>query len=228
MFARPGSFSVLYGIQRCLLTAFYLVSVIALFWLMFYLLHEMLGAGGRLIVPVSIAYLVLVVIGYSIIHVIAYIPSNLAGAFDPLKNGIAGGNIVSARDFAGKLADFLCSFFNFTFFDLEHSLVLLNDRGPVPSSNLEVSSTDIDVAGLKKFAESIDRTTFYGKVRTGDETLYWYVVPLVFGERSLGYMAVAARHRLWGIFLRLLDEFENDFVDDQVVHVLAREDGSIP
>ena len=228
MFTRPGSFSILYGIQRILLSTFYLISVVAIFWLIFYLLHEMLGAGGRVIVPVSIAYLVLVVTGYCIIHVIAYIPSNLAGAFDPLKNSIADGSITLAGDFAGRLADFLCSFFNFTFFDLEYALVHLSGQKPVPSANLDVSLTDIEIPELEEYAAGLDRTSIYGKASTAAGTVYLYVVPLCFGGKRLGYIAVAARHKLWSIFLRLLDEFERDFVDDQAVHILARESEPIP
>lgn len=222
MFARPRSFSVLYGIQRTLLTIFYLVSVVTVFWLIFYFLHDVLHAGGTVMILVSIVYLVLIVLGYSIIHVISYIPANLAGAFDPLKNSIADRSIESAAEFAGRLAGFMCSFFNFAFFDIQHAMVSIRGQEPVSSSDPDIKRADMDPGKLEEFARNLDITAYYGKVRTGSDTHHIYVIPLIFGEKKLGFIAIATRQKLWMIFVRLLDEFENDFVDDQVVHVLAR------
>ena len=89
MFTRYKTFSALYGVQRIFLILFYLISVISVFWLLFYILHDLLNAPGMIIVPFALAYLILIVILYSFLHVISYIPANLAGAFDPLKNDIA-------------------------------------------------------------------------------------------------------------------------------------------
>jgi hypothetical protein len=62
-------------------------------------------------------------------------------------------------------------------------------------------------------------TLYMGKIKTGRGNFHLYVTPLVFGESRLGYIAVLSRNRIWRIFRRLLAEFENDFIDDQVVHV---------
>lgn len=223
MFARPKSFSVLYGIQRIFLNVFYLISVVAVFWLIFYFLHDILQAGGRVIIPVSLAYLIIIVLGYSIMQVISYIPANLAGAFDPLKNAISDGSISSGPEFAGKLADFMCSFFNFAFFDVRSALVRLEGEEPVSSSDFNLLDAGIEPGKLKEFGDTLNETKYYRKIITVQGSFFVYVTPLIFGERKLGYIAVATRHRLWNIFLQLLNEFENDYVDDQVVHILARE-----
>ena len=70
MFQKNKSFSVLYGIQRTLLAVFYLATVLSLFWIIFYLLDEVLGLQGVTIILVTIVYLVVVVLGYSFIHVV--------------------------------------------------------------------------------------------------------------------------------------------------------------
>ncbi len=226
MLSRQKSFSILYGVQRSFLGIFYIISVVAVFWLIFYLLHDVLHAGGSIIIPVSIAYLVLIVLGYSIIHVISYIPANLAGAFDPLKNGIADRSIGSSAELAGRLADFMCSFFNFAFFDVQFALVRFSEQEPVPSSGLDMEAAGIDLQELDHFADKLKATTYFGRAGT-ERTAYLYVVPLIFGDKSLGFVAVATRQKLWKIFVQLLNEFENDYVDDQVVHVLAREADAI-
>jgi hypothetical protein len=227
MFPRSRSFSVLYGIQRNFLAVFYLISVVAVFWLVFYLLHDIMEAGGGIIVPVSIAYLVIIVLGYSIVHVISYIPANLAGAFDPIKNGIASGQINSAADLSGKLAEFICSFFDFAFFDIQFAMVHLDGHKPVSYSEPDVDTDGLDFDELEKQGMTADRTLLIGKRTMGSGKRNVYVIPLIFGEKRLGYIAVATRQKLWKIFTQLLNEFENDFIDDQIVHVLAGETGAL-
>ena len=249
MLTRHRSFSVLYGIQRIFLNVFYLVSATTVFWLIFYLLYDVLQASGSVIIPVSIAYLVIIVLVYSIIHVVSYIPANLAGAFDPLKNAIADGSIDSGASFAGKLADFMCSFFDFAFFDVQYSTVHLAGENPADSSNMDLNGPGFRSLGLEDFAKSLNEAACYGKISlepglvqvpgastipgsaagtvTGSISGFLYVIPIIFGDKRLGYMALVTRQKLLKIFIMLLNEFENDFVDDQVVHVLAREADSI-
>ena len=223
MFTRPKSFSILYGIQRSFLTLFYLVSVIAVFWVLFYLLHEVLEVGGKVIIPVSIAYLVFIVLLYSIIQVISYIPANLAGAFDPVKNDIANGSIASVEDFSGKLAGFMCEFFDFAFFDVQFAIVQIPGYKAISSGDLDAKVEGLDTADLEIFSLARDETSYYRKVETSKGSIHIYLIPLIFGDRRIGYIAAGTKQKLWRIFVHLLNEFENDFVDDQLVHVLDRQ-----
>ncbi len=227
MFQRNRSFSVLYGIQRTLLAVFYLVSVLSLFWIIFYLLDDVLGLQGVTIILITIGYLVLVVIGYSFIHVVSYIPSNLAGAFDPVQNAIANGSIQSEGELALKLAAFMVTFFNFAFFDIEYALVKIkNKTGFWPEGN-GFGDMGLDMGELDMKNKTIRETEYMGKIRLQGKTVYLYLTPMIFGDENLGYMAVLTRHRLWKIFKQLLTEFEDHFVDDQVVHILAGTTGKI-
>jgi hypothetical protein len=220
MFARPRSFSVLYGIQRSFLNFFYLVSVIAVFWLIFHILHEVLDTGGKIIIPVSIGYLVIIVLVYSMIHIISYIPANLAGAFDPIKNGIAEGSIAGTSELSGLLADFMINFFNFSFFDIVFARVQLEGDDPADNSWPDELVEEGEI--LKEAAASLESTTWFKKIKTPSGTFHIYIIPLIFGERRLGYIVAGSRQKLWRIFVSLLDEFENDYLDDQVVHLLNR------
>jgi hypothetical protein len=227
MFQKNRSFSVLYGIQRTLLAVFYLVSVLSLFWIIFYLLDDIFGLQGVTIILVTIVYLVLVVLGYSFIHVVSYIPSNLAGAFDPVQNAIADGSIESAGDLARDLAAFMVTFFNFAFFDIEYALVKIkNDEGVWPEE-LETGEVGLNTGELGKRSEAVSETIYIGKIKFQERTGHLYLTPMVFGEEKLGYIAVVTRHKLWKIFKQLLTEFEDHFVDDQVVHILAGATGKI-
>jgi hypothetical protein len=227
MFQRNRSFSVLYGIQRTLLAVFYLVSVLSLFWIIFYLLDDVLGLQGVTIILLTILYLVLVVLGYSFIHVISYIPSNLAGAFDPIQNAIADGSIRSAGHLAMDLSAFLVTFFNFAFFDIEYAMVKIkNDMGSWPGQQ-DPGELGLNIGELDKRNEEVTETRYVGKIKFLDRTGHLYLTPMSFGGENLGYMAVVTRHRLWKIFIHLLTEFEDHFVDDQVVHILAGASGKL-
>jgi hypothetical protein len=227
MFQKNKSFSVLYGIQRTLLAVFYLATVLSLFWIIFYLLDEVLGLQGVTIILVTIVYLVIVVLGYSFIHVVSYIPSNLAGAFDPIQNAIADGSIQTAGDMARDLSAFMVTFFNFAFFDIEYALVKIkNDKAAWPAEK-DPGEMGLNMADLDKRNETESETIYVGKIKFQERAGYLYLTPMIFGEENLGYIAVVTRHRLWKIFRQLLTEFEDHFVDDQVVHILAGVTGKI-
>lgn len=227
MFQKTKSFSVLYGIQRTLLAVFYVVSVLSLFWIIFYLLDDILGLQGVTIILVTIIYLVLVVLGYSFIHVVSYIPSNLAGAFDPIQNAIADGTIQTAGDMARDLSAFMVSFFNFAFFDIEYAMVKIKNDKAVWPAEKDPGEMGLNIGELDKRNETVRETIYVGKILSGDRTGHLYLTPMIFGEDNLGYIAVVSRHRLWRIFRQLLTEFEDHFVDDQVVHILAGITGKI-
>ena len=175
MFQRNKSFSVLYGIQRTLLAVFYLASVLSLFWIIFYLLDDVLGLPGVTIILVTIVYLVLVVLGYSFIHVISYIPSNLAGAFDPVQNAIADGSIQSAGDMARDLSAFMVSFFDFAFFDIEYALVKIkNDKAAWPAEK-DPGELGLNIGELDKRNETVTETVYIGKIKFQDRTGHLYL-----------------------------------------------------
>lgn len=222
VFTRRKSFSALYGIQRIFLILFYLISAISVFWLLFYILHDLMNAGGMIIVPFTLAYLIFIVILYSFLHVITYIPANLAAAFDPIKNDIACNKIVNGKELADRLSRFMTSFFNFSFFDIDLALVRIRDDSSLFPGDFTDLLDDIDMDQMEMISKENDDTAYMGKIRSGKRIYYMYVTPLVFGEEWLGYVAVFSRSRLWKIFRHLLAEFENDFVDDQVVHVLSQ------
>ena len=213
----------MYGIQRVFLIIFYLISVIALFWLLFYILHDQMNLSGMIIVPFALAYLILVVVLYGFIHVTSYIPANLAGAFDPLKNDIANQKIESAEVLAARLAEFMTTFFSLAFFDIECSQVRIMETESIYPVDFFTVGEAPDPIQLNALSRESENTLYVGRLKTGNGNFHLYITPIVFGDKWLGYIAVISRRRLWKVFQHLLAEFENDFVDDQIVHVLARE-----
>ena len=210
----------MYRLQRTLLTAFYIVSVIAIYTVIAYVLVHMLHSGFFVIAVSSIIYLLLAVLFGSFMTVISYIPSNLAGAFDPVKNDIANRRIETTKDFSDRLVGFLNGFFDFAFLDVEHSLVKIGEE--TPSMSFPADDTNWKEMGDRM--RNAREVLYIGKNTVGSRNLHCYLVPIRFGEQWLGFFAVYTKSRLWKIFVDLLAEFENSFIDDQLMHVIDYQD----
>jgi hypothetical protein len=211
----------MYGVQRVFLIIFYLISALTLFWLLFHVLHDLLELSGAVIIPFALVYLILVVLLYSFIQVITYIPANLPGAFDPIKNDIAERKVSSGQELAARLAAFMVDFFSFAFFDIECAIVRIGeDESSFPEGFLTIGEIP-DPAQLEAKSREGDVTSCVGRISSGGRQYHMYIIPLVFGDEWLGYIAILSQRRLWRVFMHLLAEFENDFIDDQVVHVLG-------
>ena len=216
MLRNKKAFSSMYRLQRTFSSIFYVVSVIALYAVIGYILIEILHAGGFVIAASIILYLVIAAVFGSFLSVISYIPSNLAGAFDPVKNDIANRRIKTSTEFAQRLVQFLTGFFNFVFLDVSHCMVRIGDDEPIRT----FTDADVNLDELMVFSRESYEIRYLGKSRVDDDELHGYLVPIYFGEECLGSYTVFTRNKLWRIFVNLLGEFENMYLDDQLIHVL--------
>ena len=221
MLSNRKSFSSLYRLQRTLLTVFYIVSAIAIYCVIGYILIHIFHTGFFIIAASAIVYLILAVLFGSFMTIISYIPSNLAGAFDPIKNDIANRHIKTSRDFSERLVLFINDFFDFAFLDVEHSLVKIGEDEP----SLSFSHSDVDWDELGSLAGNSREVNYLGKKTIGTEKLHCYIIPIWFGEEQLGYYGVFTKNKLWKIFVDLLADFENSYIDDQLIHVLDYQAG---
>jgi hypothetical protein len=213
------SFSYIYNVQRIILLIFYTTTAIALSIPLARLVSVLFTDSLFPLVACLVLYMVGVVVIGSFIHVVSYIPFNLASAFDPIKNDIASGNIRSMEQLGRRITLFTTGFFDFSFVDIEHAAIQLKD---LPLISHE------EVPGLKDVLEGYDMMEKSRKleniIRAGRITLiqkecHLYILPLWFGERHLGYMALVSRKRISRFFQKFLMEYENNFLDDQIVIV---------
>ncbi len=216
MLSNRKAFSSMYRLQKTLLTVFYIVSAIAIFCVIGYILIHILHAGFFFITASVIIYLILAVLFGSFMSIISYIPSNLAGAFDPIKNDIANRRIKTSRDFSERLVIFINDFFDFAFMDVEHSLVKIGNDEP----SLSFSTADFNWEELSSLEGNSREVNYLGKKSIGSEKLHCYIIPIRFGEEWLGYYGVFTKAKLWKIFVDLLVDFEDSYIDDQLIHVL--------
>jgi len=211
---------LLYGMPKPVILAFYVITVLAIFFSIAYVITKLIEEPGYIILFISIPYIILAVSIGAYLYVINYIPSNLAHDFDAIKNAIAGKEITTPEVFAEKLSVFICDFFNFAFFDIEYSFIKIQDSSVIYSNEkIEDEVTDVlkEVLYTTKTTQDI---FFRGRSKIQGVTYYIYIIPVWFGGVWYGYIGVLTKQKLWKVYRTLLADFENNFIDDQLIHVL--------
>lgn len=208
-------------IERFQLTVFtltFIVSAIFIFCLLCWLLQSIPVIA---IVIISLIYLLSTIIVWSYLYVLFSIPSNLSRKFDRIKNEIASGKIKAVKEFSTRFCTFLIEFYNFSFFDIEHAAIKIRDTDHCFSSQDFWGCLDWNL--VENILMQSEELLFHGKVLISDKNYFGYSIPIIFGEEFLGYFTVFTPRRLGKLMQRLLIDLENDFVDDQLVHIMRRE-----
>jgi hypothetical protein len=162
-------------------------------------------------------YLVLVVIVGALIHVISYIPFNLANAFDPIQNDLASGQIETMDQFCKRITEFVVEFFSFAFLDITHASLQIEGRDIISHEENHVVSRVLNEYQMLQNSQGLEGITLAGKVSLPGGDQYLYILPICFGNRWLGYMALLSRKKISRFFQRFLMEFEENFLDHQVM-----------
>jgi hypothetical protein len=217
---RRSSYSFIYNLQRIILLVFYTTTSIALSIPLSMLVVRLSPNHLYPLVITLLLYVILVIILGAMIHVISYIPFNLANAFDPIKNDIALGRISSMEELGERITSFTVRFYNFSFLDIAHAYIETKDSGIIGfESNTQVDKVLKEYRMLDK-SQTLEEITLAGKISLPESDYQLYILPLWLGENWLGYMALLSEKRISRFFQRFLMEFEGNFLDDQIMHVL--------
>ena len=218
--SKRRSYSFIYNLQRIILLVFYTTTFIAL---SIPLARLVLRLSPNQLYPLIItllAYIILVVIVGSLIYVISYIPFNLATAFDPIKNDIATDKINTIEDLGERLTIFTVQFYNFSFLDISHAYFETEGSGIMGyESNMQVDKVLKELRMLDK-SKTLEEITLAGTISLPDHDYHLYILPIWLGGKWLGYMALLSEKRISRFFQRFLMEFEDNFLDDQVMHLV--------
>ncbi len=167
-----------------------------------------------------IVYIILVVIVGSMIHVISYIPFNLANSFDPIQNDIASHRIGTMDELGKRICEFTVQFFDFAFLDISHASIQIEGSditSHAPSKQVEKILKEYQMLQNSQKLVGITRA---GAISLPEGEHQLYILPICFEDRWLGYMALISRKRISHFFQRFLMEYENNFLDDQVMHLI--------
>ena len=218
---RNTHFSLIYGLQRTIFRTLYLISSLAILTVILYILIELFSLNWFITFFVIIIYLILAVILGSFLHVLSFIPVNIASSFDPIKDDVANGNIKTSEQFSDRICKFITGFFSFTFFDIVHCLINVN--GQTISSTFDQGKTKYDDDYLGTRSRETHEVIHEGKITIDDVKYNQYLVPIWFGGEWLGFFTVYTRNTLKKPFRNVLSDLENNFIDDQLIHILKHE-----
>ena len=217
--SRRSSYSFIYNLQRIILLVFFTTTSIALSIPLAMLVMKLSPNHLYPLVITLLVYMVVVVILGAMIHVISYIPFNLATAFDPIKNDIASGDISSIKQLGERITSFTVQFYNFSFLDISHAYIEIQESGIIGfESNSQVDKVLKEYSMLDK-SKVLEEITLAGKISLPERDYQLYILPLWLGESWLGYMALLSEKRISRFFRRFLMEYEGNFLDDQIMYV---------
>ncbi len=218
--ARRSSYSFIYNLQRIILLVFFTTTSIALSIPLAMLVMKLSPNQLYPLVITLLIYMVVVVILGAMIHVISYIPFNLATAFDPIKNDIASGKISTIEQLGERITSFTVQFYNFSFLDITHAYVEIEESGIIGfESNTQLNKVLKEYKMLDK-SKDFEDLTLAGKISLPERDYQLYILPIWLGESWLGYMALLSEKKISRFFQRFLMEYEGNFLDDQIMHVV--------
>lgn len=218
--SKRSSYSFIYKLQRLILLVFYTTTSVALSIPLAWLVLQLSPNQLYPLVITILIYIILVVILGSFISVISYIPFNLATAFDPIKNDIAAGKISSVEELGERITAFTVEFYNFSFLDITHAYMEIEESGIIGfESNTQLNKVLKEYRMLDK-SKVLEEITLAGKISLPERDYQLYILPLWLGEEWLGYMAMLSENRISRFFQRFLMEYEGNFLDDQIMHVV--------
>ena len=217
---RHSTYSFIYNLQRIILLVFFVTSAVAFSVPLAIMVIKLSPHQLYPLVITLLLYVIAATIVGSMIHVISYIPFNLATAFDPIKNDIASGRIATLEQLSERITSFTVQFYNFSFLDISHAFIQTEQSGIMG----HWKSTRVEEM-LKKHAlldksRELLKVKWVGKITLQEDEYHLYVLPIWLGENWLGYMALLSEKRISHFFQRFLMEYEENFLDDQIMHLV--------
>lgn len=217
---RRRSYSIIYNVQRIILLIFYMTTSIALSIPLARLVIRLSPGHLFPLVAFLIIYMVLVVVFGSIISMISYIPFNLASAFDPIKNDIASGVISDPDQLGERITSFTTQFFNFSFLDITHAFIQTGQSGIISHEDIPGIQQALDDYGMVEKSKQQEEIIRAGIINLNNKQYHLYILPIWFGKRWLGTMGMLSEKRISRFFQKFLMEYENNFLDDQIMLVM--------
>lgn len=217
---RHRSYSIIYNVQRIILLVFYSTTAIALSIPLARLITRLFPDNLFPLIATLVIYMILVIVIGSLIHVVSYIPFNLANAFDPIKNDIASGDIKDINQMGKRISQFTTEFFDFSFLDIPHAFIQTEGSDLISHEEISEVKSALDEYGMLEKSKQLKEIIRAGKLTLHENEYHLYILPIWFGERWLGYMGLLSGKRISRFFQEFLMEFENNFLDDQIMHVI--------
>jgi len=199
----------------------YFFVVLSVFLAGWYGLCQLIREPGAILALYIILFLLAGGLLGAWLWVLIKIPQHVAKEFDDVKNKIAGGEISDPGGFSKALAEFLVDYFSFFRFDIVAARVHVKGSNPCMDPG-DFPDLHFNSEQLMKQSRETEELIKLGPVSADTGKYHAYLVPIWFGKEWLGYFCVFTDTKLFKLFADYLKTFEEQFVDDQLMHVLPK------
>ena len=212
-------YGLFYSIRKKILIILYISCVICIGSLTIILLDE---ARVPLRIEFLIGLLVAIIgiVGALLFSVILDLPK-VGYKFDEIKNDIASGIIKTPQEFAIRVSDFMCEHFNFFLFNVRYTFIQILDTPCYYSNDAILKSIgEKELESIISKSQQTEDVIYMGTHTINRSDYHLYVIPIWFRENWLGFIGIFNSWKLIKIFALYLSSFEDQYIDDQLVHIL--------
>jgi len=176
-----------------------------------YKITTLFATKYNILIPNTIIGLLLGVLSATYFYVILLIPYELGIKFDPIKNKVAQSAFKNTEDFQLEIAQFISEFFHYPGAHIIGGIYKFKDT---PTLSINAPNEDLEANTLKNLSkdESVKKISIHNKKA--------FLVPIQLGNTPLGYMILFTKGFTFPFIKDLLSDFENYYLDDQLMHVL--------
>ncbi|MCF8222320.1 MAG: hypothetical protein K9J25_04175 [Bacteroidales bacterium] len=178
-----------------------------------------LSWSSALLIVAAILLGVLLTIAGSFLYVIWNIQFRLQYDFDRIRNNVASGKIQSLGEFEKALCGFVTGFFHYSFFSVSACAIKIKDRPVYRHGDMDVTKPE----EAEEKARKSPQLTIWRKEKSSTGKKITYLLPVWFGDEYLGFLLLESPNKLPRILKTLLQDFENNYIDDQLLHVINRQ-----
>ena len=211
---------VFYGIRKKILLSFYILSITSCGIILIIGIGHITGASSKIQLGVALLISFAGTVLGAILSVILDLPQ-IGYYFDEIKNDIALKEIRTPEVFADRLTSLFCDYFTFYFFTVRFCFVKIEDFPYFYSNDIIlkiIGQPTLDEINLT--SRKTEDVFYKGSYAFDNKNIHLYIIPIWFGERWLGAVGIFTPFKLLKIFQRYLNEIENLYIDDQLLHVL--------
>lgn len=163
------------------------------------------------VIPIVI-FFTLISLGIGVyFYVLITIPQQLATAFDVINNKVALKQFAGIDEFQKEVAELIINFFRFPGLEITGGVFKFNECTPLIINTPESFSFDHNIK---------PKEVSWVWKNNRNKVLY---VPICLGQQELGYMLLVTKVRTLGLFPKIIQDLENNFLDDQLFHMIAYE-----
>ena len=211
---------IFYMIRKKILLFFYILSIFSFGIILIAGIGYITGTSSKIQIGVALLISLLGTFFGAILSVILDLPQ-IGYYFDEIKNDIALKEIRTPDVFAARLSSIFCDYFSFYFFSVRFCFVKIEDFAYFYSDNNILRIIDQSTLDEMILTSRKTEDVFYkGSYSFDNKNIHLYIIPIWFGEKWLGAVGIFTPNKLLKIFQHYLNEIENLYIDDQLLHVL--------